>query len=108
MVEPLALVVYEEKEFVLDHRTTQRSPEHVPTHRRSRERRSIRIDLVFPLVGIQPVIPEELPDVAVKTVGAGLDRGTHNAAHETTEFRRGVITDEIEFLDGVGRGGEAE
>ena|SRR5260370_32185124 len=99
MVEPLALVVYEEKEFVLADRTTQRSPEHVPAHRRSRERRSIRIDLVSPLVGIQHVIPEELPDVTVKTVGAGLDRDTHNAAHEITKFRRGVITDEIEFLE---------
>ena len=61
----------------------------------------VGLKLFAQLVGIQDVIPEKFPDIAVKTVGAGLDGGANNAAHEMAEFGWGIVGDEVEFFDGV-------
>ncbi len=61
----------------------------------------IGTDLVSPAVGIQLVVAEKLPDVAVKLVSSGLEGSADNAALEITEFGRGVLGDQVEFLDGI-------
>ena len=48
------------------------------------------IEFVFPLVGIQNVIAEELPYSAVEPVGPGLDRGIHDTALKIAELCGGV------------------
>ena len=73
MVQTLPLIVNEEEQFIFDDRSPERASEHVPAHRRGGNWRRVGVDLIFPLVGIQNVIPEKLPDVAMKSVGAGFD-----------------------------------
>ncbi len=101
MVESLPLIVNEEEELVLQHWSAKRSPKHVPAQRCATNRWRTWIDLVFPLVGVQFVIPEKLPDIAVKSVGSGLEGRTDDAAHEIPKFRRGVVAYHIEFLNRV-------
>src|SRR6266849_4237749 len=108
MVESLPLIVNEEEEFVLEDRSTEGSSKHVPAQRCASDRRRAGIDLVFPLVGVQLVIAEEFPDIAVKRIGARLEGRTNDAAHVISEFRRRVIAYQVEFLNCVRRWGVAK
>ena len=44
-----------------------------------------------------------IPNIAVKAVGAGLDGGVDDAALEVPEFGRGILGNQVELLNGVGR-----
>src|SRR3974390_877503 len=86
MVETLPLIIHEEEQLVLDHRATQGSTKHVPAQGRAGKWRGARIDLIFPAIGIQYVIPKIFPDVAVKAVGPRLEGYAHDPTLEIAEF----------------------
>ena len=90
MVEALPLIVNKEEEFVLDDRATKSAAKHIPAKTRTGESRIIWIDLVFPTVGVQYVVPEKFPDVAVKTVRTRLEGCADDSALKIAEFRGGV------------------
>src|SRR5262249_25569988 len=59
-------------------------------------------DLMSPVIGIEFVVAEILPDVAMEVVGPRLEGGANDSALEIPEFGGGVLGDQVEFLDGVG------
>src|SRR5208283_572118 len=73
MVEALALIVHEEEQLVLVNRSAKGATEHVPAQRSAGKRWASGVDLVFPLVGVQHVIAEIFPDIAVEAVGSRLN-----------------------------------
>src|SRR5689334_1781093 len=107
MVESSALIIGEEEQFVLDHRTTNRPSEHIPTQL-WRSNWSGGIKAVLPFIGIQGVVAKELPDISMQGVGTGLERSVDDAAIEVAIFGWRVLRNQIEFLDGVGRRSQPE
>src|SRR5260370_27151162 len=106
MIEPLYLIIKEEEQLVLHYRAANCAAEHVPAKCRPGKRLALRRDpfeSVFPLVRVQLVIAEVLPQITVETVGTRLDCGTDNAALKIPEFCRGVARNQVEFLDGIWR-----
>src|SRR5882762_1029508 len=102
MVKPLPLIVHKEEQLVFLDRSAESSAVHVPTELVARNLRSW-INFVFPLVGVELVVPEKLPYIAVKRVGAGFEGCADDATHKVAEFRRRVVRDQVEFFDRVGR-----
>src|SRR5215472_3202645 len=104
VIETLPLVIEKEEHLVLDDWSTNGAAIHIPAKGYSRR----SSEIVFPAVGVQLVIAEVLPYIAMKIVSARLDRGADDATLEITELGRGIVSDQIEFLDGVGRRGVTE
>src|ERR1700756_4584416 len=100
-VETLGLVVREEKESVLDDRSTKGGAIHVPARFLLGKDRSVGAEAIRPVVCVQNVVTEKLPYVPMILVRAGLDRRVNNSAFEVAEFGGRVVGDEIEFLDRV-------
>ena len=97
MVETLSLIIDEKEQFVLHDRTAKRGSKHVPAECGLRE----TLKSVGPVVGVKDIVPEELEDVAVVAVGAGLDRSTDNAPLEISELGGSVLGNYVEFLNRV-------
>src|SRR5512146_474541 len=106
VVETLSLVVKEEEELVLDYGAADSAAEHVPAQRRTVD--SGVGEIIFPAVGVQHIVAEILPQVAMESVGPRLDGGADNAPLEVAELCGGVAGDEVEFLNGIGCGGVAQ
>src|SRR5579863_1791301 len=66
VIETLSLIIDEKEQLILNDLTTQRATVHVPTNGSARNCRRTRVDLVFPLVRVQLVVPEELPHIAME------------------------------------------
>ena len=92
--------VSEEEELVPDDRSAKSAAEHVPAQFGLGKRWVHQI--VRPAVGIQNVIAEKLPNIAMVFVRARFDDGVHNSAFEIAELCRGVARDEVELLDRIG------
>src|SRR5580692_3273378 len=103
MVKSLPLVIHKEAPLLPQDRTAEGTPKHVPAYWRTRNLRRIRVDLVFPLICVQFIVPEELPDVAVEAVCSGFDGGADDATFEIAELRRSIVADQVEFLNRVRR-----
>ena len=90
MVKSLSLIIKEEEKLVLDYRTADGAAKHVPAKQRPRNWLACRtintFEPVFPLVRIQLVVPEILPEVAMEAVCSRLDRGTHDASLKVAKF----------------------
>src|SRR6267378_5342454 len=82
VIETLSLIIEEEKQLVLEDRTTDCASEHVPAQGGSL---SI-LKFIFPGIRVQLVIAEILPEVSMEAVRAGFDRGTDNASLKVSEF----------------------
>ena len=67
----------------------------------AKQRTSQMVPVVLPQVRVQLVIAEELENVAVKMVGAGLEGGIDDAAQIISEFSGRVGRDQVEFLNGI-------
>src|SRR5262249_6272736 len=104
VIETLLLVIEKEEHFVLDDWFINGVAIHISAKGYSRR----SSEIVFPAVGVQLVIAEVLPYIAMKIVSARLDRGADDAILEITELGRGVVSDQIEFLDGVRSGSVTE
>src|SRR5256885_1920170 len=85
MVKPLPLIVHKEEQLVFLDRSAESSAVHVPTERVARNLRSW-INFVFPLVGVELVVPEKFPYIAVKGVGAGFEGCADDATHKVAEL----------------------
>src|ERR1700752_1999209 len=57
----------------------------------------------FPLVRIEDIVAEELENISMETVRARLDAGVDDPTLEVAKFCRSVLSNQIKFLDGVGR-----
>src|SRR5215469_4144673 len=66
VIEPLCLVIEEEEQLVLDNRSADRATKHVPAQFRP----SQVLEVVLPLICVQLVIAEVLPQIAMKAVCA--------------------------------------
>jgi hypothetical protein len=56
------------------------------------------------IVGVQDVVPQELPQGAVERVGAGADHGVDDAADGMAKFGVEVAVLQLELLDSIRRG----
>ena len=54
-----------------------------------------------PSVGVERVVAQKFEDAAVKSIGSRLDAGVDDAALVIAKLRRGVLGDDVEFLDSV-------
>src|ERR1700722_240835 len=108
MIETLPLIVGEKEQLVFPHRTTEGAAEHVPAQAAAGQEVSWSVELVLPLVGVENVVAEELPRGAMELIGARFDGCVDDAALEIAEFSRSIGGNEVEFLDGVGRGGNGQ
>ncbi|SRR5258708_1685929 len=107
VIETLSLIVEEEKQLVLEDRPTDCASEHVPAEWCPNKRLALlsnSVKSIFPGIRVQLVIAEILPEITVETVGTRLDCGTDNATLEITEFSRGIVCDQVKFLNSVRRG----
>ena len=108
MVEPLTLVIHKEEQLVFEDRAADGGAEHVPAQSCTGQLSAWPVELVFPLVGVQHVVAEELPGIAMEAVGTRLDGSIDDAARVIAEFRRSIRSDQVEFFNGVGRRCEAQ
>ena len=102
MIKPLPLIVRKEKQLVLKNRTAKRAAEHVPAKFVFRGWPSAS-KIIRPAIGVQNVVPEELPRIAVKAVRPGFNCRADDTALEIPEFGRSVAGNEVEFLNCVRR-----
>src|SRR3984885_9329406 len=102
MVETLPLIIHKEEQLVFPDRAAKRAAKHVPTQSRPGQEIPWPVELVLPLVGIEFVVTEELPDVSMETVGARLDRGVDDTALEIAELCGSVGRDYVEFFNSIG------
>src|SRR5882757_7554466 len=108
MVEALPLVIREKEQLVFPDRAAYGATKHVPTQSRPGQEIARTAEFVFPLVGIQFVVAEELEYIAMETVCARLDRGVDDAPRKIAELRGSVRSDQVEFLDCVRGGRETQ
>ncbi len=94
VIETLSLIVDEKEQFVLHDGATKRRAKHIPAECGLRETQKI----VGPVVGVKQIIAEELEDVAVIAVGAGLDGSTDDAPLEISELVGRVLGNQAKFL----------
>src|SRR5260221_983925 len=101
---PLSLVVGEEEEFVPHNWPADGSAELVVSQfrlfRPSGSTPSGRC-----LIGVERVVPEKFENVAMEGVGPRFEGRAHDATLVIAKFRRGVLGDQVEFLNGVDVGG---
>src|ERR1700722_17787499 len=101
MVETLPLIVDEKEEFVFPNWAAEGGTKHVPTQSLPGQFIARAKEFVFPLVGIEDIIAEELPDITVVLIGPRLDGGIDDTACEIAELCGSVGSDQVEFLNGV-------
>ena len=94
------MIIKKEEQLVLDDGTADRAAKHVP----SKLSLGQTVEIILPAVGIQLVVAEVLPDVAVVLVGSGLDGSANDPALEVTKLGRGILRDQVELLDRIRSG----
>ncbi len=109
-IQSTALVVREEKQLILDDGTAESSAKHVPAQFRCRQNssRSVSLQAVLPLIGVENVVAEEFKCVAMILVRARFDRRIDDSTVVVAEFRGGVLGNDIDFGDSVGGGCETQ
>src|SRR5579859_81589 len=108
MIEALALVIRKKEQLVFPNRAAYGATKHVPTESCTRQVFARTVEFVFPLVGIEFVVAEELPDSSMETVRARLDGSVDDAPCEIAELGGSIRSDQVEFLDCVRGGRETE
>ena len=103
MVKALPLVIDEEEQLVLHDRAADSAAEHIPAN----------FGLGLPLnpfchvFALRMSFRKNSHSVAVKSVGAGLNRSADDTALEIPELGGRILRDQIEFLNRVRRWGKA-
>src|SRR5262249_28109474 len=93
-----AFVVAEEERAVFHDRTAADHAVLVPVERRLLSVRWFEIR-----AGVQSRVAEELPAVAMQSIGPAAIRDVHRGSRSAAVFGAGVVRDDAEFTDGVGR-----
>src|SRR5262249_24096839 len=97
VVKTLPLIIDEKEQFVLHDRTAERASKHVPAE--CGLGKSLKI--IGPVTGVKEIVSEELEDVAVIVICAGLDRSTNDAALKIPELSGSVLGNQAGFLDRI-------
>ena len=100
MVKALRLIIKKEEQLILLDGATDCASKHIPTELVFWQ----TSEIVLPTIGIQNVVAEELPDIAVELVGSGLEGSANDSSLEIAEFSGRILRDEVEFLNSIGRG----
>src|SRR5215469_9972891 len=101
MVETLTLVVGEKEKLVFDDWPADATTEHVPAQLWFREFIARSAEFIFPLVGVQHIVAEVLPNIAMEPVGSRFDGGVDDSPLEVAELCGCVARDQVELLDRV-------
>src|SRR5271154_656358 len=106
MVEPPTLVVDKEEQLVLDDRAAEGGTEHIPAQcrRRVASRGSGYERAVFPLIGVEDIVTDELKHIPVGAVGTRLNGGVDDSASVVAKLRRSILCNQIELPDRSRRG----
>src|SRR5205807_1405439 len=98
-VDQTPLVVAEPERLRSDHRTATRDAELVRQVLAFLESRAVREEVV----GVQRVVPVELPYRAAELVRSGLQRRVEHRAARTPVFRAERARQDLDFIDRVDR-----